>query len=470
MKEVVELPMPALVVVALLLSFGSALFSGLTLGMMTQDLLHLKISSTSKTNKNAARYASKLLPLRSNGNFLLVTLLFGNVTVNTGLSILISELTSGWLAFTVSTVLIMIFGEIIPQAICSRYGLYIGGFFSPFIKLIQIVLFPILKPISAILDRAVGKSNEKVYSREELYTLLEHHSGKEIISVYELELLRKIIFTSLAVSDIMTQIDEFQVLNVDASLKPSQVEELIRTGVSRLYIADRHPTGSDFFVDNSQPCLSYSKWNDVIFLDTPSSDAEAGAKFGSKEYPVSPVTSETYDPECSVCDDSPHPNGGIILGYIDLILLSEQSKTFQSCSNSASRISTIINTKSFKRLTNVVISKNMMDILRSNDTMSILSSISCLKDKILCIQGTTLISTLFDVLCQYNFSQKDVILVYSALGQGFKIRYDGVITPGVLYDYFLSGKRNHANRESRRDEKCCSLSLKQHHPNMSDYF
>lgn len=441
MKEVVELPMPALVVIALLLSFGSALFSGLTLGMMTQDLLHLKISSSSKTDKNAATYASRLLPLRSNGNFLLVTLLFGNVTVNTGLSILISELTSGWLAFTVSTVLIMIFGEIIPQAICSRYGLYIGGFFSPFIKLIQVALFPILKPISAILDRAVGRPNEKVYSREELYTLLEHHSGKEVISVYELELLRKIIFSSLSVSDIMTQIDQFQILGLDSCLLPAQIEELIRTGVSRLYIADRHPTSSEFFVDSDQPCLSYSKWNDVIFLDTPS-PPEVDAKCGSKEYPGSPITSETYDSERSVSDDFPYSDADVILGYIDLIQLSEQSKTFQSSSNSASRVSTIINTKSFKRLTNVVISKNMMDILRSKDTMSILSSVARLKDKILCIQDTTLVSTLFDVLCQYNLSQKDVILVYSALGQGYKIRYDGVITPAVLYDYILSSGRH----------------------------
>ncbi|KAJ1606700.1 putative signal peptide-containing and transmembrane domain-containing protein [Cryptosporidium canis] len=463
MKEVVDLPMPALIVIAVILSFGSALFSGLTLGMMTQDLLHLKISSSSKANRSSAYYAKKLLPLRSNGNFLLVTLLFGNVTVNTGLSILISELTSGWLAFAVSTILIMIFGEIIPQAICSRYGLYIGGFFSPLIKLIQIVLFPILKPISTILDKAVGKSNEKVYSREELCTLLEHHSIREIISSYELELLKRVIFSRRSVSEIMTPIDEFQVLKANSHLRQTQVEEFIRAGVTRLYIMDDSSPNSDFLVDHTQSYISYSRRNDVIFLDIP---PDIENKSVLNQYPGSPITSETYDSESSVYEDYPSSKGGIILGYIDLVQLSEQSQASQSNSNSPSRVSTIINTKSFKRLTNVVISKDMMDILRNKDTMSILSSVSCLIDKVLCIQSTILVSTLFDVLFQYKLSQKDIILVYSPTGQGHKIRYDGVITLEALYDYILcSGK--YAVCETKQDAH--SNPAKPSNIDISDY-
>ncbi|KAH8585003.1 CBS domain-containing [Cryptosporidium sp. chipmunk genotype I] len=463
MKEVVELPLSALIIITLLLSFGSALFSGLTLGMMTQDLLHLKISSSSKNNKNAAYYAKRLLPLRTNGNFLLVTLLFGNVTVNTGLSILISELTSGWLAFTVSTILIMIFGEIIPQAICSRYGLYIGGFFSPFIKLIQIVLFPLLKPISIILDKAVGKANEKIYTKEELYTLLEHHSNKEVISVYELELIKRVAFSNLTVSDIMIQIDEFQIYYVDSQLEPDQIEEFIRNGISKLYVIDHHSTYSEFFIDNTQPCLTYSKKNDIIYLDIPDDN-----KSTFVEYPDSPITSETYDSDYSICNDCPHSKSGTILGYIDLIQLSEQNKTFQSNSNSVNRISTIINTKSFKRLTNIVVSNKMMDKLRNKDTLSILTSISSIQDKILCIQGTTSISTLFDMLCQYNLSQKDVIIIYSSIGDGYKIRYDGVITPAVLCEYMLSSERYVVNEP--REDICNNLLLKHQHPNISSYF
>lgn len=457
MKEVVELPLPVLVLITILLSFGSALFSGLTLGMMTQDLLHLKISSFSKTDKNTAYYANKLLPLRKNGNFLLVTLLFGNVTVNTGLSILISELTSGWLAFTVSTILIMIFGEIIPQAICSRYGLYIGGFFSSFIRMIQIFLFPLLKPISIILDKAVGKASEKIYTRDELYTLLEYHSNKQIISSYELEFIKRIVFSKYSVSDIMTQIDEFQICYVDSQLKPNQIEEFIRNGISRLYVIDNHPAYSELFIDNSHPCLSYSKKNDIIFLDAPNTDD----KSDSNEYQNSPITSETYDSDCSIYNDYPDSKSGTILGYIDLIQLAEQNKTFLNNSNYTNQISTIINTKSFKRLTNIIISDKMMNILRNKDTMSILSNISNIKDKIICIQGTTSISALFDMLYKYNFSQKDVIIIYSSIGDGFRIRCDGVITLPVLYEYMLSKEKYVVNE--LKEDICSNILLKHQH-------
>ncbi|EAK89161.1 hypothetical protein [Cryptosporidium parvum Iowa II] len=464
MKEVAELHLSALIIITLLLSFGSALFSGLTLGMMTQDLLHLKISSSSKNNKNAAFYAKRLLPLRTNGNFLLVTLLFGNVTVNTGLSILISELTSGWLAFTVSTILIMIFGEIIPQAICSRYGLYIGGFFSPFIRLIQIILFPLLKPISVILDKAVGKTNEKIYTREELNTLLEHHSKKDIISVYELGLIKRVIFSNFTLSDIMIQIDEFHIYYIDSQLETNQIEDFIKKGISKLYIIDNHSTYSELFKDDFQQCLTYTKKNDIIYLDIPNTNDHQSNYI---EYSNSPITSETYDSDCSICNDSPHSKSGIILGYIDLDQLSKQNKIFQNKNNS-NRISTIVNTKSFIRLTNIVISNKMMDLIRNKDTLSILTSISNIKDKILCIQGSTSISTLFNVLCQYNLSQNDIIIIYSTIGNGHKIRYDGVITLTTLYEYMFSSEKYVVNE--LKEDICSNLLLKHQHPNISSYF
>lgn len=42
------------------------------------------------------------------------TILLGNVTVNSGLSILMGDLTSGLMGLIVSTAIITIFGEIIP--------------------------------------------------------------------------------------------------------------------------------------------------------------------------------------------------------------------------------------------------------------------------------------------------------------------------------------------------------------------
>ena len=71
-------------------------------------------------NSIDTEYALAIIPVRQSGNFLLCTLLLGNVAVNAALSILLTELSGGILAFLISTALIVIFGEIIPQATCSR--------------------------------------------------------------------------------------------------------------------------------------------------------------------------------------------------------------------------------------------------------------------------------------------------------------------------------------------------------------
>lgn len=70
-----------------------------------------------------ALHASKIAPIRANGNLLLCTLLLGNVSVNALLSILLADIAGGLIGFLVSTAVITIFGEIVPQSVCSRYAL-----------------------------------------------------------------------------------------------------------------------------------------------------------------------------------------------------------------------------------------------------------------------------------------------------------------------------------------------------------
>jgi hypothetical protein len=105
----------ALIVVLILLS---ALFSGLTLGLMSLDKTGLEIIMGGDDPK-AAEYARIIYPVREDGNLLLCTLLLGNVMVNSLLSILLAEYTGGLVGLVSSTFLIVIFGEILPQAVVS---------------------------------------------------------------------------------------------------------------------------------------------------------------------------------------------------------------------------------------------------------------------------------------------------------------------------------------------------------------
>ena len=103
----------------------AGLFSGLNLGLMALDLHELEVIESCGT-PTEKKYARRIMPVRKRGNYLLCTILLGNVMVQTTLTVLLEDLTSGLVAVMGSTFSIVVFGEIVPQAICSRQGLAIG--------------------------------------------------------------------------------------------------------------------------------------------------------------------------------------------------------------------------------------------------------------------------------------------------------------------------------------------------------
>ena len=94
----------------------SGLFSGLNLGLMSLDQTELAI--VIKTGTEADQENAKAIsPVRALGNFLLCSLLFGNVLVNVIIPMLLDSIpgANGIWAVVGSTFGIVVFGEIIPQ-------------------------------------------------------------------------------------------------------------------------------------------------------------------------------------------------------------------------------------------------------------------------------------------------------------------------------------------------------------------
>ena len=162
--------MAYIIVIALVLLSG--LFSGLTLGLLSLDKNELK-RKVSLGNKNA----KKVYAVRKRGNFLLCTLLLGNVAVNSTLAIFLGDIVSGFTAGLIATGLIIIFGEIIPQATFSRHALKIGARTAWLVKIFMFILFPICWPISWVLDKALGEEMPTIYSKKELMKIIEEHGG-----------------------------------------------------------------------------------------------------------------------------------------------------------------------------------------------------------------------------------------------------------------------------------------------------
>lgn len=98
-------------IIMVILITMSGLFSGLTLGLLGLDMNGLEIVMNGDDDEAAAAAAS-IAPIRAKGNQLLCSLLLGNVAVNALLSILMADLFGGLISFLMSTIFIVIFGEI----------------------------------------------------------------------------------------------------------------------------------------------------------------------------------------------------------------------------------------------------------------------------------------------------------------------------------------------------------------------
>jgi metal transporter CNNM len=109
---------------------------------MGLDQVYLQVIAESGAG-NTSRDALRVLKVLQRGrHWVLVSLLLANVITNETLPIILDQdVQRGWVAVLASTVLIVIFGEIIPQSVCAKHGLAIGAWSSRcnFILRIQVL-------------------------------------------------------------------------------------------------------------------------------------------------------------------------------------------------------------------------------------------------------------------------------------------------------------------------------------------
>lgn len=152
----------------------SAIFSGSNLAFFSLGRMRLE-AEVEKGNKDAV----KVFNLRKDANLLLCTILWGNVSVNVLLAMLSGSVLAGMWGFIFSTVGITFFGEIIPQAYFSKHALRIGAKLSPLLSFYRIILYPVAKPCSFILDGWIGKEGLTLYGERDIEIILEKHISEQ---------------------------------------------------------------------------------------------------------------------------------------------------------------------------------------------------------------------------------------------------------------------------------------------------
>uniref|UniRef100_A0A8C2PKY5 Metal transporter n=2 Tax=Cyprinus carpio TaxID=7962 RepID=A0A8C2PKY5_CYPCA len=213
----------------------SGMFSGLNLGLMALDPMELRIVQSSGTEKEK-KYASKIEPIRRKGNYLLCSLLLGNVLVNTTLTILIDDLIgSGLAAVVASTIGIVIFGEIVPQALCSRHGLAVGANTILLTKFFMLLTFPLSFPISKLLDCVLGQEIGTVYNREKLVEMLKVTAPYNDLVKEEMNMIQGALeLRTKTVEGIMTPLSDCFMINSDTVLDFNTMSEIMEKGYTRI--------------------------------------------------------------------------------------------------------------------------------------------------------------------------------------------------------------------------------------------
>ncbi|EGT59196.1 hypothetical protein CAEBREN_17320 [Caenorhabditis brenneri] len=213
----------------------SALCSGLTLGLMALTPQELKILMKSGT-PSEQKYAAAIYPLRIHGNRLLCTVIIMNVIVNTGIALLFDDMAEGITAFVASTVGIVIFGEILPQSICVKYGLAVGANTIYITKFFMIILFPITWPLAKILDKYAGVDID-VVNRSRMVEMLKMNMENEACDI-DLSTLKIAIgameLTKKCVRDVMTDIDDVFMLSEDRVLNAETMTRISDSGYTRI--------------------------------------------------------------------------------------------------------------------------------------------------------------------------------------------------------------------------------------------
>ncbi|MGD8415472.1 MAG: CNNM domain-containing protein [Pseudomonadales bacterium] len=203
----------------------SAMFSGLNLAFFGLSRLELEAEAATSTR------ARRVLSLRVDSNFLLTTILWGNVSVNVLLTLLSDSVLAGAFAFLFSTVVITFFGEIIPQAYFSRNSLRMASLLAPLLRMYQLLLFPVAKPTAMMLDAWLGKETPQFFREGVIRDILLRHiqdADSEVDVIEGMGALNFLAIDELAATEEGEIIDPGSIVSVRAVGKEPQFPEFNR--------------------------------------------------------------------------------------------------------------------------------------------------------------------------------------------------------------------------------------------------
>ncbi|KVI01617.1 Cystathionine beta-synthase, core [Cynara cardunculus var. scolymus] len=189
-------------------------------------------------NREKASRLTVIFPVVQKQHQLLVTLLLCNAAAMEALPLYLDKIFNQVVAIVLSVTFVLFFGEVIPQAICTRYGLAVGANFVWLVRILMIICYPIAYPIGKILDLVLGH-NDALFRRAQLKALVSIHSqeagkGGELTHDETTIISGALDLTEKTAQEAMTPIESTFSLDVNSKLDWEAMGKILARGHSRV--------------------------------------------------------------------------------------------------------------------------------------------------------------------------------------------------------------------------------------------
>ena len=222
------------------LTLLAALCSGLNIALMS-----LSIDDLRRKRKLGNEQARRVYSFRANTHLTLAAILLTNVAAVSSTSILLESITYGVVAAILTTLIMVIFGEILPQAYFAPRALHFMARLAPLLRLMIFVTYLVAKPIQLLLDKLFGHQSSRLHTRRELGVLIAEHLGHDEseLDEDEVEIIRGALqLSEKRVTDIMLPIENAYWLTPSTRLDQDKIDEIKAVGRSRIPVFNQNLT------------------------------------------------------------------------------------------------------------------------------------------------------------------------------------------------------------------------------------
>jgi CBS domain containing-hemolysin-like protein len=228
------------ILLLLCLLFLSGFFSSAEIALFS--ISRVKARHIAKGPKKADKMIKKM---KDDPHRLLSTILIGNNIANvaaaaiaTSVAIKTFESNAVGIATGVMTLLILVFGEIFPKSLASRYNIPIARIVIIPLYWISIFFFPLIKLLDFI-PFILGKVKDRpTVTEEELISIVEVVEEEGQIKQEEKELIRNIFeFDNTSTSEIMTPRSDMFVIEADNALP---LKTIMKSGFTRIPVIEKN--------------------------------------------------------------------------------------------------------------------------------------------------------------------------------------------------------------------------------------